>query len=549
MSRRVVINPLVALPLALLIGGLARAAEAEQAGRPNIVFVLTDDHRRDLLGCYGSDQIQTPALDRLAADGVLFENASVTSAICTPSRASYFLGQYERRHAVNFNSGTAVSQHAWADSFPVRLRESGYFTGYVGKNHVPIGARGYATGLIEASFDYWYGAHGHLNFYPKERHPIFTDAKADTQIEVLAEGMTAFVGRDLDCLEGARAFVDERPRDAPFFLMVAFNLPHDAGSGTMELRPGDDELYKSAYRDRIDSLPLPATYKPKSEIERPKLPADVAHVEFRQNGYDYVDRVDTLRERMVRHYQTVTGIDRFVGRLRSLLDDAAVADNTVIVFASDHGLMFGEHGLGGKALNYEPCLAIPMIVHDPRAPSGQRGKRVTELVQSIDVAPTLLELAGAATPDSVQGRSLAPFLRGEPAEWRDHAYAENLWSTYFGNPRCESVRGERWKYIRYFRNDRALYEGFDLDTVYEVNDLNTTNYANWLTSSLEGEQPDYEELFDLQNDPHETENLADSPEHAELLADLRRRCLEMARTAKGGPDEPPRTVALPNGER
>lgn len=530
--------------LALLVtGSTARSAE-----RPNLVFILTDDHRRDLVGCYGNEHIRTPNLDRLAAEGVLFENASVTSAICTPSRASYFLGQYERRHGVNFNSGTALAARAWSRSFPVLLREAGYATGYVGKNHVAIGARGYETGLIEKSIDYWYAGHGHLSFYPKERHPIFAAAENDTQVELVQEGAEAFVDPRKPYLEQAETFLDARPEDAPFMLMVAFNLPHDAGSRTMRMLPGDDELYKTAYRDQVDELPLPATYIERAEITEPKLPAEVAHVEFRQEGYDYVDREETLRERLVRHYQTVTGIDRFVGRLRGLLEELGEADNTVIVFASDHGLLFGEHGLGGKALNYEPCLAIPMIVNDPRLPGGRTGRREAALVQSIDVAPTLLDLAGVEPPEAMQGRSLVRLLREGDPEWRTHAYAENLWSTYFGNPRCESVRDERWKYLRYFANDRELYEDFDFSTVYQTNELNTTSYAEWLTSSLTGEEPDYEELFDLRNDPDETTNLADVPEHADILADLRSRCLAMAREAKGDLDAPPETVPLPIGK-
>ncbi|MEM6692529.1 MAG: sulfatase-like hydrolase/transferase, partial [Planctomycetota bacterium] len=149
------------------------------ADRPNVIFILTDDQRYDTLGCTGNGFVQTPNIDQLAADGVLFANATVTSAICTPSRACYFLGQYERKHGVNFNSGTAMKPEAWASSYPVRLREAGYYTGYVGKNHVPIGDKGYNSNVMEPSFDFWYAGHGHLTFYPKKRHKIFQHAKSD----------------------------------------------------------------------------------------------------------------------------------------------------------------------------------------------------------------------------------------------------------------------------------------------------------------------------------------------------------------------------------
>ncbi len=159
-------NLIHCLILALSLGTVATAE------RPNIIFILTDDQRYDTLGVTGDGLVNTPSLDQLAADGVLFTNASVNSAICTPSRTCYFLGQYERHHGVNFNSGTAMAPEAWGQSYPVKLREAGYFTGYVGKNHVPIGEQGYKTGIIENSFDYWYAGHGHLSFYPKERHDI-----------------------------------------------------------------------------------------------------------------------------------------------------------------------------------------------------------------------------------------------------------------------------------------------------------------------------------------------------------------------------------------
>src|SRR5262245_31893537 len=169
---------------------------AESAVRPNIIFLLTDDQRWDSLGLTGNPVVKTPNIDRLAADGTFFPQATITSAICTPSRAGYFLGQYERRHGVNFNSGTAVSSEAWSKSYPMILREAGYFTGYIGKNHVPVGARGYDSGIIEKSFDFWYAGHGMLTFYPKRRHPAFKDAKADTQVEVLGEGAASFLNAE-----------------------------------------------------------------------------------------------------------------------------------------------------------------------------------------------------------------------------------------------------------------------------------------------------------------------------------------------------------------
>lgn len=514
------------------------------AAPPNLVFILTDDHRADQLGCYGNEILETPHLDRLAAEGTLFENASITSVICTPSRVCFFLGQYERRHGVNFNSGTGVSEAAWASSYPVLLREAGYFTGYVGKNHVPVGAKGYGSGILEASFDYWYAGHGHLGFYPKKRHALLRNAAADTQIEIIEEGALSFLDPDAAFLAGAEGFLKQRPHGKPFCLSIAFNLPHAAGASTMEQRPSDPELYRTAYRDRLETLPLPRHYLARAEIASPRLPGEVLRTEFRQPSYDYVDTPESLRERRVRQYQTVTGIDRLVGSLRATLDELGLAKNTVIVFTSDHGIMAGEFGLGGKALNYEACLRVPLIVHDPRVPEAAKGQRRDELVLGLDVPSTLLSLADIAAPDSFQGRDLSPLVRGESPAWREAVFAENLWSTYFGNPRIESVRTiDGWKYLRYFENDHSFFTGQEGNTRYGVTDRTAALYAKWLIASIEGELPVHEELFHLGEDPDETTNLVGAATWAERLMGMRALADRLVKEAKGG-DFPPATVRL-----
>jgi len=521
--------------VATLVAILAVFTSTGHAAPPNLVFILTDDHRADQLGCYGNEILMTPHIDRLAAEGTLFENASITSAICTPSRVCFFLGQYERRHGVNFNSGTGVSEKAWAKSYPILLREAGYFTGYVGKNHVPVGAKGYQSGIMEASFDYWYGGHGHLGFYPKKRHALLRNAASETQIEILEEGALRFLDPDAAFLAGAENFLKERPESKPFCLSIAFNLPHAAGTGTMELRPADPELYRTAYRDRLDTLPLPRHYLARAEIVHPRLPGEVLRTEFRQPSYDYVDTPESLRERRVRQYQTVTGIDRLVGSLRTRLDELGLAENTVIVFTSDHGIMAGEFGLGGKALNYEACLRVPLVVHDPRVPDAAKGQRREELVLGLDLPSTLLALAGVAAPGTFQGRDLSPLVRGESPPWREAVFAENLWSTYFGNPRIESVRtADGWKYLRYFENDHSLFTGQEGNARYGVTDETAALYASWLTASIEGEPPVHEELFHLAEDPDETTNKSDEAALAERLAAMRALAAVLVKEAKGG---------------
>lgn len=538
-----------AFRLMLACCGVALAADVAGAvtARPNIIFILTDDQRRDTLGVYGNKIVQTPHLDQLAADGVVFDQATINSAICTPSRVTMFLGQYERRHGVNFNSGTGVAPAAWAKSYPVLLRAAGYFTGYIGKNHTPVGDRGYEGGIIEQSFDFWYAAHRHLTFYPKDRHPIYRKAQSDTQVEILAEGVTSFVSPRTDFVAGASSFLKQRPPDKPFALAIAFNVPHSQGTRTMALRPSDPELYRETYRERLADFPLPPRYLARAERTTPRLPADLLRDDYRQTEYNYVNRPDTLRERMVRQYQTVTGVDRFVGQLRRQLAEAGLAENTVIVYTSDHGLMLGEFSLGGKALNYDVCLRVPLIVMDPRQPASGRSRRSDALVEAVDLAPTLLDLGGVAVPESMQGRSLLPLIAGRSDAGRPYAFAENLWSNYFGNPRCESVRSAEWKYIRYFANDHSLFSATGKTNSAAVTPEHIRLYRLWLSASIRGEAPVHEELFDLYSDPDEAVNLARDPQHAQRLVELRAECDRRVRAARGADDHDPASVRLVSG--
>jgi arylsulfatase A-like enzyme len=513
-------------------------------GRPNIIFILTDDQRADSVGFMGNDIVQTPNLDKLAAKGHVFDNAFVTSSICTPSRASYILGQYERRHGINFNSGTSITRGAWAKSYPVLLRDNGYFIGYVGKNHLPIGEKGYFTGLMDRSFDFWYAGHHHLGFYPKEKHAIFDNATEDTQAEIVSEGLQAFVDPDSNetFMKDAISFLQTRPDDQPFCLSVCLNLPHGASTGNMEQRPTDDALYRIAYRELKDSMPLPPHYISKEDIKTPKLPADLLLTQLRQDNYAWVDTPETVRERTVRTYQAITGIDRMVGALHATLKKQGLAENTIIIFSSDHGLLFGEHGLGGKSLCYETTLKVPFFIYDPRFP---KGSRLNELVLSIDIAPTILSLAGIEIPDTMQGADITPLLRGEKVTWRDAAFGENLWSNIFGNPRCETVRTHEYRYIRYFKNNNLQNR---LNTrpqdLYTVPDYMAEDYHKSLTSTIIGEPIVYEELFHITKDPYEATNLAHDPTHADTLDKLRKKCAQLVAEAKGDLQTPPSTIRV-----
>jgi arylsulfatase A-like enzyme len=542
----------------VLTSSVACAQENEKSspGKPNLIFILTDDQRYDTLGCNGNLVVQTPNIDRLAAEGTLFTDATVGSAICTPSRASIFTGMYERRHGINFNSGTALSPAAWQQTYPMLLRKAGYFIGYVGKNHVPVGANGYATGLMDASFDYWYAGHTHILFYPKDRpdwairvkgidEHMFDNAKADTQVEIIGEGIENFLAPNEDFYDRAARFLEKRPADRPFCLSVCFNLPHDAGAGNMDDRSTDSNLYKTGYHDQRAAIrtALPDTYIAKVDIKEPKLPADIHYATCRQTSYDYVDTPDAMTERIIRRYQAITGIDNLIGRLRAQLQEQGLADNTVIILTSDHGIFRGEFGMGGKAMNYDVCLKIPMIVYDPA--STAKGQRRGEQVQTIDIAATLLDYAGADVPESMSGQSLLPLVNGENTPWRTYAFSENLWSTQFGNPRIESVRGNGWKYIRYFFNDRSLFNP-DLEgkASYLTSNRQAEAYRQWLDASVNGEQPVYEELFHLEQDPNEITNLVANPKYAVRLDQMRAVCQRQVTKARGTAAVQPHVLQL-----
>jgi len=532
------------LALSLLWSGLISAQITSQAvkrtDQMNYVFILTDDQSYGSMGCTGNEIVQTPNLDQLAMDGTLFTNAHVSSAICTPSRASIFLGQFERKHGINFNSGTSIAPEAWVNSYPVLMREAGYYTGYIGKNHTPVGENGYEDELMQKSFDYWYAGHGHLTFYPKTRHAIFRGAQSDTQVEVMQEGLMDFLEPNENRLEGAIHFLEQRPNDQPFLLSMCFNLPHSASTRTMEQRPTDAEIYRSLYRDQ--EIPLPADYIAKADIKTPKLPPELLHARDRQSGYDFVDQPTTLKERYIRQLQAMTGIDRLVGQLRSKLSDLGLSDNTVIIFTSDHGLFMGQYGLGGKALCYEQCTHVPLIIYHPQIHNHGSAKTNDALVQTIDIAPTLLSLAQVPVPASMQGKDLSEILTGKKKKVRDYLFTENLWSTKFGNPRCESIQSKEWKYIRYYKNEnRSATEIIQVakelhlplnKLLYQVNDQDIPVYRSYIEAPFRGEVAVYEELYHLSEDPAESTNLIDRAP-APILKELKQALNQALKRARG----------------
>jgi len=509
-------------------------SKGQIANKPNIIYILGDDHRADYLGCMGHPIVRTPNLDRLAEEGILFTQAFCTSPACTPSRTGHYTGQWERKHGVNFNSNSSLMPEAWENSFPMRLKDEGYYLGWVGKNHVPVGKGGYQSGYLESVFDYWYGNHGHSEFYVKETRAgaVYNNAASDTQIEVFEEGVLNFLSHQQSFVENGAHPLPIRPVDQPFCLCITFNLPHDFGTETMQLRPSDDDLYRDAYRDQINDMPLPTSYRSYDEsVHDPKLP-HYLYSNRRIVQYDYVKLPRYLKERQVRTCQVVSGMDGMIGRLRAELKHLGLSENTIIIFSTDHGLHHGEHGLGGKCFLYEEDLHIPLIIYDPRLQQVEGKHTCEQFVLVPDLAPTVLDLAGVDIPDSMQGRSLLPLIQGNETTWRDDFFAEQLLDIQ-DYPRSECVRGKEWKYIRYFaRTVDETY--FTLDGTFGTHE----NYNESLKSTLIDELPIYEELYFLPEDPCEQSNLAENPNYKNTLDSMRARILTLGKEALGDSDVP-----------
>jgi arylsulfatase A-like enzyme len=484
------------------VSSLLLASEAQ----PNVIFIKTDDQRYDSLSMTGHPVTKTPNIDRLAEEGVFFSQAFITSPICGPSRANFFSGQWERKNRNGFYhvSKNAMPHAVFDQSWLMRLKAAGYFTGYIGKNHVTVGAQKEHQSYMNENIDFCYMSQGHLGF-DLHKKKAFQNLKHSSQVEGLYEATKAFLRSDDDqeyFFENAdaslRHFLEYRDEARPFCLSINFNLPHEASIGGMGGKQSDPEMYRTLYNEVREQQPLPIGYP-----NPVTLPEDVFRQDELMNYYQNL-KEKRLVEKMTRMSRAVTAIDGFVGKLREALETLGVADNTILVFASDHGLLLGEHGLGGKTFLYEESVRIPMIFYSPYFTVAEQGKTVNELVVGQDVPATILELCRVPVPASYQGESVLPLIKGEPTQWREEVFCENLFTDQ-GYPRMEAVRGKKWKYIRYFSKeiDRGLYLP---------------------DASINGEQPVFEELFDLENDPNEQVNLATNPEYASVLVAQQKRC-------------------------
>ena len=423
--------------------------------RPNLVFLLADDLRYDGVGFMGNDLIQTPALDALAAEGTVFDSAYVTTSICSVSRASILAGQYGRRHGL-WGFGGGFDSAAFARTYPARLRAAGYRTGFVGK--YGVGRYDYAS----EQFDYWAGFDGQGRYggrTGRDGQPIH---------------LTAWMA------ERAEDFIAAAQGDtASFALSVSFKAPHAEGTNDFSRF---DVAYADEYAGATFEQPIQA------EVEHfGYYPADwqapnEARLRWRARLQDPADAQAHLEG----YYRLVHGMDVAVGRIVAALEAAGVADNTVVVFTSDNGFYQGEYGLSGKWYASEASIRVPMVVWDGRRRVGQRRG---ELALNVDVAPTLLDYAGLAAGDEMQGASLMPLATGEGGGegWRERFLYEHLWPGPNPIPSVEAVVAPPYKYARHFRGFREGPVVFEetLDLVADPHELdNLTGRRPGLRDSL-----------------------------------------------------------------
>jgi len=481
---------------------------ANGRSRPNIIFLLTDDQRDNSFAGMGHPFVKTPNVDRLLERSVRFANAYIAEPTCSPSRVALLTGMHERVNGVGFTSSYKLTEAQWQQTYPALVRKAGYYTGFIGK----FGVQYYAfKGPAAEKFDFWRAHDGWTKFFPKDyKSPSckpYHDAKEDIITFVMGEKISEFF--------------DSLPEDKPFCLSVSFNVPHGSQTTSMYpdypdwrlmTRPANENpklkgtaFYDGLYRNLDIRIAAATGTDPYRFIPKFIMDQDKGR---RTQTYPYDYTHLTCMEHHVRYYQTITGLDHVIGGMFSDLERRGLARNTVIIFASDHGLLMGEYGMGGKALLYDLASKIPCFIYDPGVPSGFRGRRVEELVSSLDITRTILDYAGVPGPDFMTGKSLRPLVEGKDVTWRDELFLENLY-TGRDTPFQEGVRRGKWKYIR-------MYDG---KTGYEEPDVDFSN-----------REPEFEMLFDLEADPGEMKNLIESHADSEILASLRRGCAEHSRS-------------------
>lgn len=446
-----VFRALVTLGIVLVaLAGTAFAAE-----RPNIILILTDDQRYDEVG-FLNPILQTPHMDALAQQGVHFKNAFVTTSLCSPSRASILTGQMMHNHGVIDNNRRLPEG---VELFPGHLQRAGYETAFIGKWHM-----GGAIYEPRPEFDFWVSFPGQGTYYPENAFG------QTTMLNVNGESVAQQGYITDELTDYALKFLTQRDGDRPFFLY----LSHKAVHATFE----PAERHAGQYSQAEIKLGTP----PPADADVPMWVRN-QHNSWHGAAFPYHSDMP-LKEFKREYHRTLSAVDDSLGRLQAWLTESGLADNTIVLLLGDNGFLFGEHGLIDKRNAYEESMRIPLLMQAPGwfLP----GQTVEKMVANIDIAPTLLTLAGVALPQHFDGRSFAHLpaakagrTHAATAPWRDSLTYEYYWEyNYPHTPTVFALRTERYKYIQY--------------------------HGVW----------DTEELYDLVQDPREQNNLI---EHKDMI--------------------------------
>ncbi|MBL9186501.1 MAG: sulfatase [Opitutaceae bacterium] len=483
-------------------------AVAAEPGRPNILWIMSDDHAAEAVGAYGSHLAKlnpTPALDRLAAEGMRFTNTFCTNSICTPSRATLLTGQYSHTNGVRtLSDPLPIARH----DLPRLVKGAGYQTAIIGKWHLHE---------EPAEFDYYCVLPGQGRYF----NPVFHKKGAGVWPKNLVNSPDTYDSQHSSDVitKFSLDWLKQRDRSKPFFLMHHFKAPHDNFENA--------ERYDFLYDDV--TIPEPASLRdvPNSASEATKgtgtsigkrnARRNMGHHMFVDPNLPDDEYLRISYQRYLKKYlRTVRGLDDNIALLIAYLRESGQLENTIILYTSDQGFMLGQHDYIDKRWMYEPSLRMPFIVRYPAKVAP--GSLSDALVNNTDFAPTLLALAGVAAPASMQGRSLVPILEGRPpADWRTATYYRYwMHMTHHDNPAHYGIRTKEFKLIFYY--------GLPLDA---TGALKKTTTPGW-------------ELFDLAKDPEERRNVYGDPAYAatvrQLKAELVRLKQEVGDTDDRYPD-------------
>jgi len=468
--------------------------------KPNIIFLLTDDQRDDSFSSMGHPWVKTPHCDQLIKEGVRFRNTYIAEPTSSPSRAALFTGMHERMNGVGFSSSYKLTEEQWEQTYPALLRKNGYYTGFIGKFGVE-----YYSFNAPSKFDYWWGHDGWTKFFPKDYDTPSTRPYHKAKENII----TPITG------EAMEDFLNSNRADKPFCLSVSFSTPH--GSQIISMFPEMKEavtlmqpsnlnpklkghpIYDNLYRDIDIKIPEQTGSDPYNFIPKYVLDQDKGR---RNQLYAYNYNAVSNKEHYIRYYQQITDIDKVVGDLVTSLKKRGLLENTIIIFSSDNGLLMGENGMGGKELLYDLTSRVPCFIYDPTTRQSIRGTTVSDFISSLDITSTILDYAGIKQPEYMEGMSLRPYLLGKKVKPRKTLFLESLF-TMRGNPFCEGIREGKWKYIRMYKGKFGYLEK-DID--------------------FTGRKPDFEQLFNLENDPGESINLIEKYEGSDMLEKLRKKC-------------------------